>query len=113
MLSGRCWPADVADGECLAVRDRREADRARSLGSGSRSAARGETVVQRALLEGIQDRANARAHGHAARYWARLAEIAGSGVDLQRLPSHEAFAATIRARHGRKTAFWLRVSPGR
>ena len=72
--------------------------------------ARGETVVYRALLRGILDRAYARAYGHAARYWARLVEIAGSGVGLLPLPSHEDFEAEIRARHGRKSAFWASVN---
>jgi hypothetical protein len=71
---------------------------------------RGETVVYRALLKGILDRAYARAYGHAARYWARMGEIAGSGVDLLPLPSHEDFEAEIRARHGRKSAFWAHVN---
>jgi len=71
---------------------------------------RGETVVYRALLKGILDRAYARAYGHAARYWARLAEIAGSGVGLLPLPSQEDFEAEIRARHGRKSAFWAYVN---
>ena len=43
---------------------------------------RGETVVYRALLKRILDRAYALAYGHAARYWARLGEISGSGVGL-------------------------------
>ncbi len=71
---------------------------------------RGETVVYRALLKGILDRAYARAYGHAARYWARLGEIAGSGVSQLPLRSHEDFEAEIRARHGRKSAFWAYVN---
>ena len=71
---------------------------------------RGETVVYRALLKGILDRAYARAYGHAARYWSRLREIAGSGVGLLPLQSHEEFEAEIRARHGRKSAFWAYVN---
>jgi hypothetical protein len=67
---------------------------------------RGETFVYRALLKGILDRAYARAYGHAARYRPRLSEIAGSGISLLPLPSHEDFEAEIRARHGRKAAFW-------
>ncbi len=67
---------------------------------------RGETVIYRALLKGILDRAYARAYGHAARYWARLGEIADSGITLSPLFPHEDFAIEIRARHGRKTAFW-------
>lgn len=71
---------------------------------------RGETVVYRALLKGILDRAYARAYGHAARYWSRLREIADSGVGLLPLQSHEEFEAEIRARHGRKSAFWAYVN---
>ena len=71
---------------------------------------RGETVVYRALLKGILDRAYARAYGHAARYWARLREVAGSGVGLLPLQSHEEFEAEIRARNGRKSAFWAYVN---
>lgn len=71
---------------------------------------RGETVVYRALLKSILDRPYARAYGHAARYWARLGKIAGTGVSLPPLPSHEDFEAEIRARHGRKSAFWAYVN---
>ncbi len=71
---------------------------------------RGETVVYRALLKAILDRAYARAYGHAARYWTRLKEIADSGAGLLPLQSHEAFEAEIRARHGRKSAFWAYVN---
>jgi hypothetical protein len=71
---------------------------------------RAETAVYRALLQGILDRAYARAYGHAARYWSRLGEIAASGISLQPLAPHEAFAAEIRTRHARKTAFWAQVN---
>jgi tetratricopeptide (TPR) repeat protein len=74
---------------------------------------RGETVIYRALLNGILDRAYARAYGHAARYWARLREIANSGVDLLPLSPPDAFDAEIRARHARKTAFWAHVNSTR
>jgi hypothetical protein len=47
---------------------------------------------------------------HAARYWARLREIANSGVNLLPLSSPGAFEAEIRARHARKTAFWAHVN---
>ena len=71
---------------------------------------RGETVIYRALLKGILDRAYARAYGHAARYWSRLQEIANGATGLVPLPSHDEFEAEIRARHGRKTAFWAHVN---
>jgi len=71
---------------------------------------RGETVVYRALLKGILDRAYARAYGHAARYWSRLREIADGGVSLLPLQSHDDFTAEIRTRHGRKVSFWAHVN---
>jgi hypothetical protein len=74
---------------------------------------RGETVVYRALLRSILDRAYARAYGHAAEYWSRLQEIAHAGVGLVALQSHESFEAEIRSRHGRKVAFWAHVNVGR
>ncbi len=71
---------------------------------------RGETVVNRALLLGVLNRAYARAYGHGARYLARLREIAASGVALMPLASHEEFEAEIRQKHGRKPAFWAYVN---
>ena len=71
---------------------------------------RGETAIYRALLTAILNRAYARAYGHAARYWARLREIAATGVGLLPLESHGDFEAAIRARHARKTAFWAHVN---
>lgn len=71
--------------------------------------ARGETVLYRALLNAILDRGYSRAYSHAARYWCRLAAIAGEGIDLQPLPSHDEFEADIRARHKRKLSFWTSV----
>lgn len=74
---------------------------------------RGETVIYRALLKGILDRAYARAYGHAARYWSRLQEIASGTASLLPLSPHDDFEAEIRARHGRKTAFWAHVNGSR
>lgn len=71
---------------------------------------RGEAAVYRALLRGVLDRAYARAYGHAARYWARLREIADSGVDLMPLQPHLEFETEIRLRHARKSAFWAHVN---
>ena len=71
---------------------------------------RGETAVYRALLKGVLDRAQARAYGHAARYWSRLREIAYTSTDLLPLQSHQDFEAEIRSRHARKVAFWAHVN---
>lgn len=61
-------------------------------------------------MKGILDRAHARAFGNAARYWARLGEMAGSGISLLPLPSLEDFETEIRARHARKSAFCAYVN---
>ena len=74
---------------------------------------RGETVVYRALLLDILTRAYAKAYRHGGRYWARLCEISASGADISPLQSHEDFAAELRLRHGRKTAFWAQVNARR
>jgi len=71
---------------------------------------RGETVIYRALLNNILDRGIARAYGHAARYWTRLGEIAGSGESLLPLSSHDQLVSDIRARHARKASFWAHVN---
>jgi hypothetical protein len=71
--------------------------------------ARGETVLYRALLNGVLDRTNSRAYSHAARYWLRLREIAATGTDLVPLIPHADFAADIEKRHKRKPAFWAQV----
>lgn len=71
---------------------------------------RGETAVLRALLKDVLDRANTRAYGHGARYWARLQEIANSPGGLHPLSSHEVFEAGIRAQHARKASFWAHVN---
>lgn len=71
---------------------------------------RGEAAIYRALLTAILTRGYVRAYQHAARYWARLREIAATGVGLLPLESHEEFEAAIRLRHARKTAFWARVN---
>lgn len=48
-------------------------------------------------------------HARAARYWARFGKVAGSGVGLLPLTSHEEFEAEIRPLHERKSAFGAHV----
>ena len=73
----------------------------------------GATVVYRALLVAILDRAYAPAYHHAARYWARLAAMAPNCKVLRHLESPEVFEARIRAQHKRKSSFWAHVSGAR
>jgi hypothetical protein len=72
---------------------------------------RGDTVVYRALLNGILDRAYARAYGHAARYWVRLGEDRGQRrQSCCRCRRTRTSRPRSVARHGRKSAFWAHVN---
>lgn len=71
---------------------------------------RGETVVLRALLNDILERASSPAYGHGARHLLRLREIAHDGPPLDPPPSHAAYEQRLRAVHPRKAAFWGRVA---
>lgn len=73
----------------------------------------GATVVYRALLVAILDRAYAPAYHHAARYWARLAALAPNCTVLSHLEPPEVFEDRIRAQHKRKSSFWAHVSGAR
>jgi hypothetical protein len=73
----------------------------------------GATVVYRALLIGILNRAYAPAYHHAARYWARLAALAPNFTGPRHLESPGVFEAGIRVKHKRKSSFWAHVSGAR
>jgi hypothetical protein len=73
----------------------------------------GATVVYRALMVAILDRAYAPAYHHAASYWARLAVLAvlaAHCVGPSPLEMPEVFDARIRTQHKRKSSFWAHVS---
>jgi hypothetical protein len=61
----------------------------------------GATVVYRALLNSVLDRAHARAYHHAARYWARLQAIAAQRQPLGLLQPHAEFEAEVCGKHSR------------
>ena len=73
----------------------------------------GATLVYRALLVAILDRAYAPAYHHAARYWARLAALVPNYAGPRHLESPGEFEARIRAQHKRKSSFWAHVSGAR
>ena len=70
----------------------------------------GATVVYRALLVAILDRAYSPAYRHGAKYWARLQALALKYSDLMPLEPPDAFEARIRTQHKRKSRFWAHVS---
>ena len=77
-----------------------------------RHCALGATACYRALLLGILTRAYAKAYGHGARYLAKLRQLATEVPDPHPLERHELFEAALKAKHGRKVAFWSQVKAG-
>ncbi len=73
---------------------------------------RAATLVYRALLLSILERAQTRTYGHGARYLKRLDALAPLVADWGAVADHEAFVAEIRGAHGRKTSFWGRYGEG-
>src|SRR5271165_1999378 len=78
----------------------------RSLEQGQPLAA---SIVYRALLEPILDRAQSKAYPHAARYLRRLGTLAKKIRAWSPIAPHESYLQTLRARHDRKRAFWDQV----
>jgi hypothetical protein len=68
------------------------------------------TVLLRALVDAILARAYAKAYGHAGRYLRELRALAEEIVDYRGHCSHVEYESSLRAKHGRKTSFWLHVS---
>ncbi|MBC7098356.1 hypothetical protein H5T52_04450 [Candidatus Bipolaricaulota bacterium] len=66
----------------------------------------GATVVYRALLESILDRANTKYYHHGVRYLKKLEALAGRIRDWGELTPHSEYFARIREAHKRKRSFW-------
>jgi hypothetical protein len=66
------------------------------------------TVVYRALLDSILERARSKIYGHGASYLRKLGSIAGKITAWRGLPDHPAYLAALRSKHARKSAFWSR-----
>jgi hypothetical protein len=71
---------------------------------------RGASVVYRASLNSILERANSPAFGRAAHYWWKLKEINDSAETLAPLLSHVEYEAAVRAKNLRKVGFWAQVN---
>jgi len=71
---------------------------------------RGATVLYRALLNSILERAKGPAYGHAARYWWHLKEIDAECETLDTLISHAKYETAVRAKNSRKVGFWAQVN---
>ena len=71
------------------------------------------TILYRALLDDILDRARSPAYGHAARYLKKLAALAAHDGAASSIASHETYRAALAKKHGRKTGFWSLVKEGK
>ena len=69
------------------------------------------TILYRALLDNILDRARSKAYGHGAKYLWKLDQLAGEADPI--LPSgmtdHATYLAGIKKAHSRKSGFWACV----
>ena len=69
------------------------------------------TILYRALLDDILDRARSKAYGHGAKYLGKLGLLADEG-DATRpstMIDHATYLAKLKKAHPRKSAFWARV----
>jgi hypothetical protein len=70
----------------------------------------GATLIYRALMVAILDRAYAPAYHHAASYWAKLAALAPDFGGPTHVESPGQFDAKIRVQHKRKSSFWAHLN---
>jgi hypothetical protein len=67
------------------------------------------TILYRALLGDILDRARSPAYGHAARYLAKLDALAAHQDATRTIDPHAAYRAALAKKHSRKAGFWSLV----
>ena len=67
------------------------------------------SILYRALLESILERAQSKYYHHAARYLRRLVDLADKITAWSPIPPQDAYLQALRARHDRKRAFWAKV----
>lgn len=68
----------------------------------------GASLIYRALVESILERATYNAYSHGARYLRFLDQMSASVSDWRGLPDHATWFAAIHAAHARKSSFWAR-----
>ena len=66
------------------------------------------SLLYRALLDSILQRAQSKAYPHGVRYLKKLDLLAGGIADWRTLESHAAYKAGLMEHHGRKSSFWSR-----
>jgi hypothetical protein len=71
------------------------------------------TILYRALLDDILDRARSPAYGHAARYLEKLDALASDEDAAILIDPHQNYRAALAKKHGRKSGFWSHVEAQR
>jgi hypothetical protein len=69
------------------------------------------TILYRALLDDILDRARSPAYGYGARYLAKLDAMAAHVDAAVGIKTHERYREALTKKHGRKWGFWSLVKP--
>ena len=70
------------------------------------------TILYRALLDDILDRARSPAYGYGARYLVKLDTMAAHVDDAAGIETHERYREALTKKHGRKRGFWSLVKSG-
>lgn len=72
------------------------------------------TILYRALLDNILDRARSKAYGHGAKYLGQLGLLAGEldQIHPSGMVDHATYLAKLKTAHPRKSGFWARVGGG-
>jgi len=72
------------------------------------------TILYRALLDNILDRARSKAYGHGAKYLGKLTLLAQDtdATRLSTMTDHATYLAKLKKEHPRKSGFWARVGDG-
>ncbi|MEO9633740.1 MULTISPECIES: DUF6880 family protein [Alphaproteobacteria] len=72
---------------------------------------RAATILYRALLDDILDRARSKAYSHGAKYLAKLTLLAtdAESPKLHGVVDHATYLSSLKKNHPRKSGFWMRV----
>jgi hypothetical protein len=68
------------------------------------------TLVLRAMIDFTLTKARSSRYRHAARHFMECASLAAAIGDFGAFESHRAYAARLKAQHGRKSGFWSLIS---
>lgn len=68
------------------------------------------TLVLRAMIDFTLTKARSSRYRHVARHFLECASLASSIPDFGAFETHEAYAARLKAEHGRKSGFWSLIS---